>query len=169
MIAFMIICLLSILCGLCFLWGGLLAFTVFGIVGILLGATAYAWLNWNKINETGATPIAPIKKTVPRITSGWDYRPRKAIRRSTTIDGVTAEPAQVLGSSSRNGNDYVWFNALECSSDTLVAPSPDVQRARDEYASAANPETAYTADTIDGPAVPTYDQSPIDNQTAVAE
>ena len=159
MIAFMIICLLSILCGLCFVWGGLLAFAVFGIVGILLASAAYALINRSKIDNTTA---APIKKSVPRITSGWDYRPRNAIRRSTAIDDVAAESAEVLGSSAGNENDYVWFNALECSADTLIDPSSADPRAQEECALAAHPDIVYTVDTVEDGVVSMYDQSPID-------
>ena len=131
-IVFVIICLLAGVCGLYLFWGGLLALAVLGIVGTLFAAAAYALLNWNKIDNTSA---APIKRSMPRITSGWDYRPT-AIRGCTSVDRVEMETAEVLGSSARNENDYVWFNALECSANTLVDPSPDVPRAQHECAPA---------------------------------
>jgi uncharacterized membrane protein YeaQ/YmgE (transglycosylase-associated protein family) len=160
-IAFVIICVLAGLCG-SYLLGkyfGLLVVMLLGIVGILLAAAAYALLNYRtKIDETTVVPI----------TSGWDYRPT-ANRRSTAIHKATAETAEGLGSSARNENDYVWFNALECSADTLVETSPDVAMARDNCAPAASPDIVYRADSIGDRALSTYDQSPIDNQTAVAE
>ena len=155
-IAFVIICFLAGLCGSYFLGKhfGLLAIMLLGVVGILLAAAGYAWLNWNKIDTTSA---APIKKSVPRIRSGWDYRPRNAIRRSTAIDDVATETAEVLGSSARNENDYVWFDALECSADILVDPTPDDRRVQDESDAAVSPDIVITADTADNRTVSKYD------------
>ncbi len=167
-VAFIIICFLAGVCG-SFLLGnhfGLLAIMVLGILGILLGGMAYAMHNSKEVAETSP---APIKKSAPRTTSGWDYRPRKATRRYTPIDPAAAETAEVMGPSAKNENDYVWFNALECSANTLVDPSLDLLKAKDECIPVANPDTGCTEETVDDAAVSTYDQSPIDNQTVVVE
>jgi hypothetical protein len=167
-VAFVIICFLAVLCG-SYLLGnhvGLLIIMVLGVVCILIGGVAYTLFNGNKIDTTSP---APITKSAPRITSAWEYRVTKATRRSTAIDDAAPETAEVLGSSAKNENDYVWFNALECSANTLVDPSPDVLRAEDECASAANPDIVYTEDTVDDATVTTYDQSPIDNHAAIIE
>jgi uncharacterized membrane protein YeaQ/YmgE (transglycosylase-associated protein family) len=114
-IAFIIICFLAGLCGShLFLANhfGLLAIIVLGILGILLAAAAYAFLNWNKIDETIA---APIKKTVPRIRAGWDYRPRQAIRRYAAFDSATAEASHVLSPEPFAINNNVW-----CTEDSYV-------------------------------------------------
>jgi uncharacterized membrane protein YeaQ/YmgE (transglycosylase-associated protein family) len=166
-IAFIIICFLAGLCG-SYLLGnhfGLLAIMLLGIVGILLGGAAYALFNWNKAAET---PRGRVNKSVPRTTSGWDYRPREAIRRYT---GVDRPPPEVVSatSSARSENDYVWFNALECPAHTFIDASPDVPGAHDECALVADPDIVCTEGTVDDGVVWTYDLSPIDNQTAVAE
>ena len=162
-IAFIIICFLAGVCGLYLFWRSLLAVAVLGAVGILLAAAAYALLNYRtKIDETAAVPI---EERALRSTSGWDYRPT-AIRRSTAFERAPVEKAEVFGPSARNETDYVWFNALESLAHTHIDASPEVSQAGDERAVIANPDIVGT---IDDAAVSVYDQSPIDNQTAVAE
>jgi uncharacterized membrane protein YeaQ/YmgE (transglycosylase-associated protein family) len=166
-IAFIIICFLVGLCG-SYLPGNhfvLLAIMVLGIVSILLGGAVYAWFNRNEVDGTRRVRV---NKSVPQITSGWDYRPREAIRRYTAIDRAPAETAEVVSArpSARNENDYVWFNPLECSAHTFIDGSPDVPGAHDESALVANRDTACT---VDDEGVSRYDLSPIDNQIAVAE
>jgi hypothetical protein len=135
-----------------------------GIVCILLGGVAYSLFNWQKVDGTRS---APVNKSVPQIASGWDYRPRAAIRRYTAIQRAAAETAEILGSSARNENDYVWFNALECSANTFIDPSADIVGAHDECVPVANPETVCPEGGVDDAAVSTYDQSPIDERTAL--
>jgi hypothetical protein len=53
---------------------------------------------------------------VPQITSGWDYRPKKAIRRYAALDGAAAaeEAADIVNSnpSEANTTDDVWFSFI---------------------------------------------------------
>jgi hypothetical protein len=70
------------------LW--LLAIAMLGIAGILLclGAGAAIFLHKSEVNET---PSALIEENVPRITTQWDYQPRKARRACATLDSPSTE------------------------------------------------------------------------------
>jgi hypothetical protein len=65
--------------------------------------------NRNKVHVTNS---ALSTHDVPQITSGWDYRPRKAIRRDGACDCGGVETAEVVTSraSTPKENDDVWFN-----------------------------------------------------------
>jgi len=79
---------------------------VLGFVCILLGGAAYALPNWNKVDETRS---AHVTKTVPRIKSGWDYRPRQAIRRYAAVDSARVETADVLSPKPFTINKHTWL------------------------------------------------------------
>ena len=75
---FVAIAVFAVVCG-SYLLGNklwLLTIAVLGIAGILLclGAAVTIFLNSSEINEA---PYIPIEENAPRITSQWDYRPRK--------------------------------------------------------------------------------------------
>ena len=63
--------------------------TLFSIVAIVVclgGAVGtLTLLGWSKVDGARS---APAKKNVPRITSEWHYRPRKAIRAHPAVDCV---------------------------------------------------------------------------------
>jgi hypothetical protein len=56
--------------------------------GISIRAAINALLNGHKAK---GTPTAARRKNVPQITPGWDYRPRKSIRRHTPVDAAGAK------------------------------------------------------------------------------
>jgi hypothetical protein len=83
------------LCGSYFLENNfrLLASVLFGIAGILVGAAVGALLDGNKVS---GAPSPRIKKNAQQIKSGWDYRPRKAIRPYVGANSAGAETSEVL-------------------------------------------------------------------------
>jgi hypothetical protein len=91
-ISFVAIAVFAVVCG-SYLLGNklwLLTIAVLGIAGILLclGAAVAIFLKPSEINEA---PSAPIEENVPRITSQWNYRPRKAIRARAALDSPATE------------------------------------------------------------------------------
>ena len=86
----------------------LLTVAVLGIAGtlLLLGARAAISLNKSEVNET---PSAPIEENVPRLTSQWDYRPRKK-RARATLDRPNTETPDGLSSDAFGINDNVRFD-----------------------------------------------------------
>jgi hypothetical protein len=96
--------------------------------GISVRAVINALLTRHK-TERGHTAYG--KENVPRITSGWDYRPRKTNPRCA-VGRPEAETVEVLsqGPSERNENDITWFNSLECATHTLIGPDPTAKDAR---------------------------------------
>jgi hypothetical protein len=87
----------------------LLTVAVLGIAGILLclGAAAAIFLNKSEVNET---PPAFIEENVPRITTQWDYRPRKAGRARAALDSPSTETSDGLSSDPLGINDNVRFD-----------------------------------------------------------
>jgi hypothetical protein len=108
------------------LW--LLTIAVLGIAGILLclGAAVAIFLNQNKLDEA---PSAPIEEYVPRLTSQWDYRPRKAIRARAALDSPSTETADGLTSDSIVTNNNVWCNddSPECATPTFIDRPSDAE------------------------------------------
>jgi hypothetical protein len=147
----------------------LLVIAVLGVVGIFLclGAAVAIVLNRSKVD--GAL-IANIRENVPRITSQWDYRPRKAIRALAVFDSPGAETSEALSPDPFVINNNVWSNddSLEGATPTFVNTSPDGDELKTKVVSEA-PEPVCTAPTVDDAIVSTYDQSPIDERTAMAE
>jgi hypothetical protein len=86
-----------------------LTVAVLGIAGILLclGAAAAIFLNKSEVNET---PPAFIEENVPRITTQWDYRPRKAGRARAALDSPSTETSDGLSSDPLGINDNVRFD-----------------------------------------------------------
>jgi hypothetical protein len=89
------------------LW--LLTIALLGIAGILLclGAAAAISLSQSKIDEV---PSAPIEENAPRITSQWDYRPRKPIRARGVLDRPGTKASDDLSSDVFVTNDNVRWN-----------------------------------------------------------
>ena len=111
----------------------LLVIAVLGIAGMLLylGGAGSALLRWRQVEETRSTPI---RERAPQIKSGWDYRPRKAIRPYAGADSAGAEPSEVLGPESFAINNDVWLNidSLERAAFTFVNLDPTVEDATTE-------------------------------------
>jgi hypothetical protein len=89
------------------LW--LLTIALLGIAGILLclGAAAAISLSQSKIDEA---PSAPIEENMPRITSQWDYRPRKPIRARGVLGRPGTKTSDDRSSDVFVTNDNVRFN-----------------------------------------------------------
>jgi len=111
----------------------LLTIAVLGIAGILLclGVAGRPLLSWSKVERARS---APIKKNAPQTTSGWNYRPRKAIRRSAAVDSAGAEMADFLSPEPFAINNNGWLNddALECPAHTFINRDPTVEDATAE-------------------------------------
>ena len=87
----------------------LLTVAVLGIAGILLwlGTAAAISLSQSKVDEA---PSAPIEENAPRITSQWDYRPRKPIRARGVLDRPSTKASDDLSSDVFVTNDNVLWN-----------------------------------------------------------
>ena len=87
----------------------LLMIAVLGIAGILLclGAAAAISLSQSKVDEV---PSAPIEENAPRITSQWDYRPRKPIRARGVLGRPGTKTSDDLSSDVFVTNDNVRWN-----------------------------------------------------------
>jgi hypothetical protein len=87
----------------------LLTVAVLGIAGILLclGAAAAISLSRSKVDEA---PSTPIEENAPRITSQWDYRPRKPIRARRVLDRPGTKTSDDLSSDVFVTNDNVRWN-----------------------------------------------------------
>jgi len=125
------------ICWLTFMYGtyvltnyfGLWVMLGLGIAGISVGGSAYAFLNLNRINRTHR---ARAKKSVPRSTSGWEYRPKDAARRDAPVDREGSLSAEAVGSSrsSPNENGNVWLNFTNLES-TVEAATTKVRLSAD--------------------------------------
>jgi hypothetical protein len=150
--AWRIVALICLLAG-SYLVGGYLGFLVgllLGIAGIMLARTT-ARLNANNSEQVERVPGW---EDVPQVTSRWDYRPRRALRRRVDAD-LAAETAEGLSAQRSVVNENVWFSALNC---LAVDPEPTVE---------VGTEKAPLPDCAD--VVSMYDQSPIDNHGVAAE
>jgi hypothetical protein len=129
-ISFVAIAFFSGVCG-TYLLGNklwLLTIAVPGIAGILLcfGAAVVIFL---KPSETNEAPNTPIEENAPRITSQWDYRPRKPIRGRTVLDNPSTETSVGLSSDSFGINNNVWFNdnSVEGAAPTFINGPPEAE------------------------------------------
>jgi hypothetical protein len=74
--------------------------------GAFLARVMCALRNWNRIDGAQSTLI----KNAPQIKSGWDYRPRKAIRRHTAVQRAETEiPANDKNDSVRVDDRWLEF------------------------------------------------------------
>ena len=105
----------------------LLTIAVLGIAGILLclGGGGSALLGWRKVEGGRSTGI---KKNAPQIKSGWDYRPRKAVRPNSVANSAGAETSEVLSPERFAINNNVWLNndPLERAAHTFMNHEPMV-------------------------------------------
>ena len=96
------------------LWGVLAV----GIAGMLIGTGAYFLRNRT---ASAGTNNGRAGKSLPRIVSAWDYRPRDLrLRSSTSTPDVSAEITDAAGLSRSvlDGNTDVWFNFSSQKSDS---------------------------------------------------
>ncbi len=105
-----------------------LAIMVLGIGGILVGGAVSVLFNRNKAGVARGTRTS---KYTPQIRSGWDYRPRKAIRQYTGANSAGTEASEVLSPEPFAINNNVWFNddSLECAAHTFINLDPTVEEA----------------------------------------
>jgi hypothetical protein len=90
--------------------------------GISIRAAVNSLLNRQKAERT---KIAAREKEVPQITPGWDYRPRKSVRRQVAVDAARAEKtAETLSSSPSavDANNLVWLD--------FINPDPTIEEAK---------------------------------------
>jgi hypothetical protein len=91
-----------------------------GIAGIVLWLRrgAGVFLTSTKVDRP---PSANIEENVPRITSQWDYRPKKPIRSRAGCDSPSPETSEVLSPEPFERNN-VWSNdnSLEATSPTFI-------------------------------------------------
>jgi len=160
-ISFVVIAFFVAVCGTYLLTNKLwlLTIAVLGIAGILLflGAAAAIFLNQNKVNEV---PSAPIEENVPRITTQWDYQPRRARRARAALDSPSTETSDGLSSDPFGINDNVWLNdnSLEDAAPTFVSGPPATEEPRTK----ALPQTT---DTVS--AAPIADDAAVRRRTKV--
>jgi hypothetical protein len=147
----------------------LLTIAMLGMAGILLflGAAAAIFLKQSKVDEG---PSAPIEETAPRLTPQWDYRPKKPVRASAIFDIPSTETSEALSRDPFAIDNKVWRNddSPECATLAFVHALPGDEGPITNVPSQAT-EPACTAPRADDAAVSRYDQSPIDEQTAIAE
>ncbi len=117
----------------------LLTVALVGIAGILLwlGGAAGIFLNWSKVDgaqSTNSAASANIKGNLPRITSQWDYRPKRPIRAPAVFDSPGAETSEVLSPDPFGINNNVWLNngALERTAHAFMNLDPTVEDATTE-------------------------------------
>ena len=107
----------------------LLMIAVLGIAGILLclGAAAAISLSQSKVDE--APSGAPIEENAPRITSQWDYRPRKPIRARRVLDRPGTKTSDDLSSDVFVTNDNVRWNddSDEGATPTFINDPPEAE------------------------------------------
>lgn len=141
----------------------LLMIAALSVVSILLclGAAVVTFLNWRKVAGAPSAievPSASINENGPRITSQWDYRPRKATRVRAVLDMPTAGTSAVVSQDPFMTNDNTWFNddSLEGAPPAFVNIRPDAE----ELITTVLPETTDSvcaAPTADDAAVLRYD------------
>jgi hypothetical protein len=170
-ISFAAIAVFAVVCG-SYLLGNklwLLTIAMLGIAGILLylGAAVAIFLNQSVVNEP---PSAPIEENMPRLTPQWDYRPRKPVRASAIFDIPSTETSEALSRDPFAIDNNVWRNddSPECATLAFVNALPGDEEPITNVPSQTT-EPACTAPPVDDAAVSRYDQSPIDEQTAIAE
>lgn len=131
LIALIVVCVVALVCGSHTrknhfgLWG----IGVLGTAGMLIGGGTFVLGNRKTVRKNhGLRPW----KSVPQITSTWDYRPRDATLRDATVNSnVKTETHQEPGSSPAvlDQKDNAWFNVANpeptLEESTIKAPVPD--------------------------------------------
>jgi hypothetical protein len=77
-----------------------------GSLATWLTRAVTALRNRNRVQITHT--VFPMQNA-PQITSGWDYRPRSAVRQTAAFD-CRGQTAAVVGASTPKENDDTWFN-----------------------------------------------------------
>jgi hypothetical protein len=110
----------------------LLMIAVLSVVSILLclGGAMGIFLNRRKVGGGPSAieaPGASLKENWPRITSQWDYRPRKPIRGRAVLERTSAETSDVPSPDPFMTNNNIWLNndSLEGAAPTFVNCQPN--------------------------------------------
>jgi len=154
-ISFVVIAFFVAVCGTYLLTNKLwlLTIAVLGIAGILLflGAAAAIFLKQNQVDEV---PNAPIEENVPRITTQWDYQPRRARRARAALDSPSTETSDGLSSDPFGINDNVWLNdnSIEGVDPTFINGPPEVEESRTKPLSQTT-DTVSAAPTVEDASV----------------
>jgi len=84
-------------------------------IGISIRTAINSLLNRQKAERT---KTADREKNVPQISPGWDYRPRKSVRRHAAVDAARTETAESLNSSPSavDANNVVWLDFINSGS-----------------------------------------------------
>ena len=129
--------------------------------GAFLARVIRAFRNWNQVERVQNTPM---KEIAPQITSGWDYRPKKPIRRHTAVQPAETEITNLLTPDVANDKnesvrvDDRWFEFTGHASVNL-----------DDVEAMVEKTTVRASLTGHEHALSEYDQGPIDEKTAIAE
>lgn len=158
-ISLVIIGFLAALCGSYLLrnkfW--FLAIALVGITGILLclRGAAGIFLNSSKVDRR---PSANIEENVPRITSQWDYRPKRPIRSPAVFDSPRAETSQLLTPEPFGIDNNVWSNdnSLEATAPTFINGQLDAEELMPKVLSETT-DPVCTTTVVNNPAVSAYD------------
>lgn len=94
--------------------------------GAFLARVMSALRNWNQVDGMQSTCT---KKTALQIKSGWDYRPKKAIRARAALDRPGTKTSDGLSSDPFGINDNVWLNdnSLEGVAPTFINDPPEAE------------------------------------------
>jgi hypothetical protein len=107
---------------------------------LCLAPAATIFLNSSEINEA---PNAPMEENAPRITSQWDYRPRKAIRARAVLDSPGTKTSDDLSSDVFVNNDNVW-----CNDESLEGATPAFINGPSDAEEPITKALSQTADSV---------------------
>jgi hypothetical protein len=131
------------------------------VAGILIDRALSALFKQNKASEARRVPI---EQNPPLITSGWNYRPKKAIRRCTAIQNAETEATDlVTPNAAKDENDNVSFDDRWLEFAAHPSVNGDNVDAKVEQATMKGPSSDHES------AVSAYDQSPIDERSTLLQ
>ena len=107
---------------------------------------------------------------MPQITPGWDYRPKRPSRSPAVCDGQSAETSQLLTPEPFGIDNNVWSNdnSLETTAPSFINGGLNAEELMSKVLSETT-DPVCTTTAVNHAAVSGYDQSPIDNPTAIPE
>jgi hypothetical protein len=134
-----------------------LTIALVGIVGILLWLRKAAGVFLTSI-KVDRLPSANIEENVPRITSQWDYRPKKPIRARAGCDSPSPETSEVLTPEPFGIDNSVWSNdnSLEATAPSFINAQLDAEELMPKVLSETT-DPVCTTTVVNNPAVWAYD------------
>ncbi len=134
-----------------------LTIALVGIAGIVLWLRGAAgiFLNSSKVDRR---PSANIEENVPRITSQWDYRPKRPSRSPAVCDSQSAETSQLLTPEPFGIDNSVWSNdnSLEATAPSFINAQLDAEELMPKVLSETT-DPVCTTTVVNNPAVSAYD------------